>query len=66
MSKRGFGEKIKLSSYDDMFGTEDMAGAQVAAATVSDGQIVVDAEGTTIEECVEQIIDSLKSSCGLW
>lgn len=28
--------------------------------------IVVDAEGTTIEECVEQIIDSLKSSCGLW
>lgn len=40
MSKRGFGEKIKLSSYDDMFGTEDMAGAQVAAATVSDGQIV--------------------------
>ena len=40
MSKRGLGEKIKLSSYDDMFGTEDMAGANVAAATVSDGQIV--------------------------
>ena len=22
MSKRGFGDKIKLSSYDDMFGVE--------------------------------------------
>jgi len=40
MSKRGLGEKIKLSSYDEMFGTEDTAGADIAAATVPDAQIV--------------------------
>ena len=37
MSKRGIGEKIKLSSYEDMFGTEE---ENVAGALDSRGQIV--------------------------
>lgn len=37
MSKRGIGEKIKLSSYEDMFGTEE---ENVSGALDSKGQIV--------------------------
>ena len=40
MSKTGLGEKIKLSSYDDMFGVEEEEVKHTENATSQDGQIV--------------------------
>ena len=68
MSKRGIGEKIKLSSYEDMFGTEE---ENVAGALDSRGQIV-DIPVTELhtfknhpfrvvdDEAMEEMVESIK------
>lgn len=68
MSKRGIGEKIKLSSYDDMFGTEE---EKVSGALDSKGQIV-DIPITELhtfknhpfrvvdDEAMEEMVESIK------
>ena len=38
MAKKGFGDKIKLSSYDDMFGIDE--NEAVSAGNKSEGDIV--------------------------
>lgn len=68
MSKRGIGEKIKLSSYEDMFGTEE---ENVSGALDSKGQIV-DIPITELhtfknhpfrvvdDEAMEEMVESIK------
>jgi len=68
MSKRGLGEKIKLSSYDDMFGTEDEV---TVADNIASGQIVelpIDELHTFAnhpfrvldDEAMEEMVESIK------
>lgn len=68
MSKRGIGEKIKLSTYEDMFGTEE---ENVSGALDSKGQIV-DIPVTELhtfknhpfrfvdDEAMEEMVESIK------
>lgn len=71
MSKRGLSEKIKLSSYDDMFGTDDSDAKQTVDVAALGGQIVevsiLDLHSFTghpfrvvDDESMEEMVESIK------